>query len=323
MLIQSFLTYIRCELSLSVHTVLSYSVDLRQFRGFVTGKPQPKPPLPQTDDGFDPLSVTTSDIRQWLMTLAEEGISPRTLRRKLTAVSSFYAYLLRQGLTAVNPARDVEMAKLPKPLPVNLRQAEVNHIIEEDMDEASASGGFIARRDSLIMLMLYSTGMRRAELIGLADSAVDTGRGELKVVGKRNKERIIPIGPELCQAIEDYRLTRDSSPATAISPADPTAPLLVRDDGLPLYRKFVYNVVHRTLSEEGVHASRLSPHVLRHSFATDMLNSGAPLTSVQTLLGHQSLTSTQVYTHVTYSELKHNYQLAHPRALKKGGKNGN
>lgn len=307
MLIQSFLTYIRCELSLSVHTVLSYSVDLRQFRGFVTGKPQPKPPLPQADDGFDPLSVTTSDIRQWLMTLAEEGISPRTLRRKLTAVSSFYAYLLRQGLVTVNPARDVEMAKLPKPLPVNLRQAEVNHIIEEDMEDASASGGFIAMRDSLIMLMLYSTGMRRAELIGLADSAVDTGRGELKVVGKRNKERIIPFGSELREAVESYRQVRDRVAG------GPTDAFFVRPDGSPLYPMLVERVVRKALQGRA-HAGRLSPHVLRHSFASDMLNNGADLVAVQQLLGHESLATTQVYTHITYRDLKQNYQLAHPRA---------
>lgn len=205
MLIQSFLTYIRCELSLSVHTVLSYSVDLRQFREFITGVPQPKPPLPALDDSFDPLTVTTSDIRQWLLTLAESGVSPRTLRRKLTAVSSFYAYLQRKGMLDINPARDVEMAKVPKPLPVNLRSAEVNDIIEQDRPREENPDSFTAIRDSLIFLMLYSTGMRRAELIGLADSAVDTSRGELKVVGKRNKERIIPFGSELREAVESYR----------------------------------------------------------------------------------------------------------------------
>lgn len=307
MLIQSFLTYIRCELSLSVHTVLSYSVDLRQFREFVTGVAQPAPPLPPVEDGFDALTVTSSDIRQWLMTLAEGGVSPRTLRRKLTAVSSFYAYLQRKGMLTVNPARDVEMAKVAKPLPVSLRPSEVNDIIEEEKTADEGKGGFAATRDSLIFLMLYSTGMRRAELIGLQDAAVDTTRGELKVVGKRNKERIIPFGSELREAVESYRRIRDAVVGGV------TGPFFVRPDGSPLYPMLVERVVRKALQGRA-HASRLSPHVLRHSFASDMLNNGADLVAVQQLLGHESLATTQVYTHITYRDLKQNYQLAHPRA---------
>lgn len=311
MLTQSFLTYIRCELSLSVHTVLSYSVDLRQFREFVTGIPQPKSSpgcdRPPVNDGFDPVTVTTSDIRQWLLTLAEHGVTPRTLRRKLTAISSFYAYLLRQGLVKTNPARDVEMAKTPKPLPVNLRPAEVNGIIEQDLDAAREEGGFTATRDSLILLMLYSTGMRRAELIGLTDASVDCARGELKVLGKRNKERIIPFGSELREAVESYRRKRDATTGGA------TRMFFVRPDGSPLYPMLVERIVKRALQGRA-HAGRLSPHVLRHSFASDMLNNGADLVAVQQLLGHESLATTQVYTHITYRELKQNYQLAHPRA---------
>ena len=310
MLTQSFLTYIRCELSLSVHTVLSYSVDLRQFREFVTGHPQPKLPLgagnPVPDDGFDPLTVTPSDIRQWLTTLAEQGMSARSLRRKLTALSSFYAYLMRQGLVTANPARDVEMAKSSKPLPVNLRPAEINTIIDQE-ETGAGSGGFIRARDSLILLMLYTTGMRRAELIGLTDAAVDCGRGELKVLGKRNKERIIPFGPELRAEVEGYRRLRDRVVG------GPTGRFFVRPDGTPLYPMLVERIVKRKLTGRA-HAGRLSPHVLRHTFASDMLNNGADLVAVQQLLGHQSLATTQVYTHITYRELKQNYKLAHPRA---------
>ena len=134
---------------------------------------------------------------------------------------------------------------------------------------------------------------------------------------------MIPFGHELSASIEAYRALRDSSPLTAICSSDPQAPLMVRNDGRPLYRKMVYNVVHRLLSEGGAHATRLSPHVMRHSMASDMLNGGASIASVQKLLGHASLTSTQVYTHVTYRDLKHNYQLAHPRAQNnKGGHYG-
>lgn len=315
MLIQSFLTYIRCELSLSVHTVLSYSVDLRQFREFLTGKPQPKlPPEAEfvaKDDGFDPISVTASDIRQWLMTLAETGLAPRSLRRKLTAVSSFYAFLLRRGLVNNNPARDVEIAKAPKPLPVNFRSSEVNAVIEEEKKQTSddvVDSDFVAERDYLIFLMLYSTGMRRAELIGLEDARVNTARGELKVLGKRNKERIIPFGEELKDAIENYRQLRDKTVG-----GQTTTKFFVKPDGEPLYPMLVERIIKKTLQGR-VHAERISPHVLRHSFASDMLNNGADLVAVQQLLGHKSLATTQVYTHITFRELKQNYKLAHPRA---------
>ncbi|MDE6390259.1 MAG: tyrosine-type recombinase/integrase, partial [Duncaniella sp.] len=132
-------------------------------------------------------------------------------------------------------------------------------------------------------------------------------------------ERVVPFGRELAESIESYRLARDSSEATRISPRDPEAPFFVRTDGRPLYRKLIYNVVHSSLADGGAHAARLSPHVLRHSCATDMLNAGASIASVKDMLGHASLASTQVYTHVTYKDLLNNYQSAHPRALKKGG----
>ena len=328
MLIKSFLTYIRCELNLSVHTVLSYSVDLRQFREFLDPD--------GSEETFDALSVTASDIRQWLLSLAEKGIAMRSIRRKLTAVSSFYQFLLRKRLIDGNPASEVEVAKIPKPLPVSLRPREVNEIIAEDLygkiparDGKSTAGqladsaaetekspresrGFEQERDALIFLMLYSTGMRRGELIGLEDRHVDTVRGELKVLGKRNKERIIPFGEELRQMITHYRQLRDN-----LVPDGGSGAFFVRESGDPLYYGLVYKVVRTTLDAADVKASRRSPHTLRHSFATDMLNNGADLAAVQKLLGHASLATTQRYTHLSYRELKKNYQLAHPRALKK------
>ncbi len=344
MLIKSFLTYIRCELNLSAHTVLSYSIDLRQFREFITGHPQPTlhtRAVAETNDGFDPLSVTTSDIRQWLMTLAEQGISPRSLRRKLTALNSFYAFLMHEGLIKNNPGMDVELAKVPKQLPVNIRREEVNRIIDEDLynnpllnDDAAHEGAtpeqsapsdttddaaddqgqqfldeerFVTFRDALIFTMFYSTGMRRGELISLKDSDVNVAKGELKVLGKRNKERIIPFGSELGENIERYRELRKK-----IIGGDSDS-FFVRPDGTSLYPMLVERVVKRAL-EGRAHAGRLSPHVLRHSFASDMLNNGADIVAVQKLLGHESLATTQVYTHITYRELKQNYQRAHPRA---------
>ena len=161
--------------------------------------------------------------------------------------------------------------------------------------------------------MLYSTGMRRDELITLTDKNVDLAKDELKVLGKRDKERIIPFGKELKEAIRSYLRLRNQEVAMQCDR------FFVRQNGKELYPKLVYNVVRETLTESGVHSSRRSPHVLRHSFATDMLNNGAELTAVQHLLGHQSLATTQVYTHITYRELQNNYQLAHPRASKRKG----
>ena len=187
------------------------------------------------------------------------------------------------------------LPKTPKPIPVYVRQSETQAIL----DMPVPADDFVSVRDRLVLDIFYTTGLRCSELMALRDVDVDTLHGELKVVGKRNKERVVPFGRELAASIDAYRRLRDSSPSTSVPPSEPSAPLLVREDGRPL-----------------------SPHVMRHSCATDMLNAGAPIASVQQMLGHASLVSTQVYTHVTYKDLKNNYQLAHPRAQKKGGQYG-
>ena len=308
-MIEAFLNYITLELGYSSLTVSAYRLDLTQWADYATGG---HPERLEVSD------VTTADLKAWIADEAEK-ISARSLRRKISSLRSFFRYLLREGVVSANPATRLRMPKVPKPLPVNIRPEETEKILAP----AEEAESFDAMRNRLILDILYSTGMRCSELIGLRDADVNTAKGELKVLGKRNKERVIPFGRELAKAIDDYRDVRDSSPLTNISPLDPSARLLVRDNGEPLYRKMVYNVVHRMLGEGGAHAARLSPHVMRHSMATDMLNAGAPLASVQQILGHASLTSTQVYTHVTYRDLQHNYQLAHPRAQsKKGGQYG-
>lgn len=296
MLIDDFLTYTRCELNHSAHTVLSYSIDLRQWAEWATdGHPE----------RLQPADVTTGDLRQWILHLSHLGDKPRTLRRKATALRSFYRYLMRRGITDRNPAADLILAKPDKPLPTYIRPGETRALFDSPFDRES----FIDTRDRLIVLMLYTTGMRRAELIGLTDVNVDTARCELKVCGKRNKERIIPFGNELKEMIELYRQLREHETIET-----PTS-FFVRPGGLPLYPMMVERVVHAVLAGN-VHAPRLSPHVLRHSCATDMLNNGADITAVQQMLGHASLSTTQIYTHLTYRELKQNYQLAHPRARK-------
>lgn len=307
--IEQFLDHLRLELGYSALTVEAYGRDLAQWADFATGG---KP------DEFTPVDISRDDLRRWVARLSVNSTA-RTVRRKISAIRSFFRFLQRCGVVETNPSLRLSLPKVSASLPVNVRQDETLAILD---DEAPVEC-FPIVRDRLILDILYNTGMRCSELMSLRDAEVDTVRGELKVHGKRNKERIIPFGRELAASIDAYRRLRDSSPMTAVSCMDSRAPLLVRDDGAPLYRKMVYNVVHRMLSEGGAHASRLSPHVMRHSMATDMLNEGATLSTVQQLLGHSSLTSTQIYTHVTYRDLKHNYQLAHPRAQNnKGGHYG-
>ncbi len=295
----AFLTYLRCELNSSAHTVATYKNALGRFVDFITGgKPQ----------DFHPESVTGADARAWALSLSSQGLSGRTVRKMLTALSSFYTFLSRQGLAKSNPAAEVPLAKFAKELPVYVREKEMEEILEE---KPVGGNTFEEVRDRLIVLMFYSTGMRRAELIGLRDADVDTSKGELKVLGKRNKERVIPFGNELRDAIERYRVARADFTGQTF-----TEMFFVRKpEGLPIYPTLVERVVKRELTGH-TRASRLSPHTLRHSFATDMLNNGADLSAVQQLLGHQSLATTQVYTHISYRDLKQNYELAHPRAQK-------
>ncbi len=296
-IIDKYLQYIKLELNLSRHTQVAYSNDLRQWQAFLT----------EGGTELDVASVTTSDIRAWMLHLSNEGDGARTLRRKLQAVRALYKWLMIDGQVTQNPAAEVEMAHIPKRLPQMVRESSVDAAIDEAIDETS----FDEVRNRLIVMMLYETGMRRDELIGLLDHNVDTAKGELRVHGKRDKDRIIPFGTELAQCIDSYRALRERTAACGDR-------FFIRSNGEPLYPMLVYRVVRRRLGEAGV-TSKRSPHVLRHTFATAMLNDGASLGSVKELLGHESLATTQIYTHVTFSELKKNYKLAHPRALKKGG----
>ena len=295
--VERFLQYLRLERNLSLRTVDLYRRAIEQWSAFMSSPQRP----------LDFASVTAGDIRAWLMHRATDGDSPSTLRLKLQALRALYRYLLRCGEVSANPAAIVELAKLAKPLPKFVREGTVNAVLDADID----SDDFTQVRDRLIVMLFYETGIRLSELIGLQDAAVDTDKCELKVRGKRDKDRIVPFGNELARWLQHYRSLR----ATVWPQCDN---LLVTVKGRPLYPSLVYHVVHDSLQAAGG-IGKLSPHVLRHAFASVMLNSGAELNSVKELLGHESLAATQVYTHVTLSELQHNYELAHPRALKKGG----
>lgn len=298
MLYNAFYDYIRCETTRSPHTVLAYRRDLEQFRRYLTAE------LMHPDD--DPLKVTFADLRLWVASLTSQGLAVTTVLRKMSAVRSFYSYLVRHHGLQVNPTARLVSPRKPHVLPPFIAEREMEAAID-GMDVESSD--FEQTRNSLMVDMFYSTGMRESELIGLKNCDVDTRKGELKVLGKRNKERVIPFGAELSDMITHYRELRDDIEGAGEE-------FFVRPDGQPLYRMLVYRVVHSALTESGVTSAKRSPHMLRHSFATDMLNNGADLTAVQRLLGHESLETTQRYTHLTYRELQQNYKLAHPRAQK-------
>ena len=295
--VERFLQYLRLERNLSWRTVDLYRRDLKQWEDYMTAGGRQ----------LDLMSVTSSDIRSWLIERSSCGDSAGTMRHKVQALRSLYRYLMHHGVMTANPAMQVELAKLPKPLPKFVREKTVDAVLDAEID----GDDFTQVRDRLIVMLFYETGIRLSELIGLQDLAVDTVKRELKVHGKRDKDRILPFGDELADWVTRYRSLRDG-----VKPE--CGNLLVTAKGKPLYPSLVYHVVHDSLAGAGG-TGKLSPHVLRHTFASVMLNHGAELNSVKELLGHENLAATQVYTHVTFSELQHNYELAHPRALKKGG----
>ena len=302
--IEMFLQYMRYELNLSACTVLSYRNDLRQLQDFLS---------PDSAAGFRPGSVTIGDLRAWMADLDRKGDGSRTIRRKMQAVRSFYKYLMKTGEAGSNPAAEIELAKFKVPLPSFLRAEKMDEVLDGEQAALKGEGDeyYQAVLGRIIVMMLYETGIRRAELIDLRDADVDAARGEMKVHGKRDKERIVPFGRELSDAIEAYRKLRGK-----VTGQDRPGRFFLRTDGRPLYPMLVYRLVHGRLEAAGA-AGKLSPHVLRHTFASVMLNNGAEINSVKEILGHESLAATQVYTHITFSELKSNYKLAHPRALKK------
>ena len=291
---KKFIDYLRYEKNYSSLTEISYLNDVSQFEKFILSKGDP----------FNPEAIDSSHVRSWVIDLLEQGIKPRSVNRKLSAIRSFFRYLKRKGVVDKNPATEVEGPKTPKRLPGFVRDREVSGIIDKD---EYFPDNFEGHRDKFLIEFLYLTGMRRAELISLRDKDIDFEGGNIRVTGKRNKQRIIPFSAKTGEKIKDYMKKRDAEVANK-SPF-----LFVKEDGDPLYPKLVYNIVHSYLSNIPT-LSKRSPHVLRHSFATEMLNNGADINAVKELLGHTSLASTQVYTHVTLEEMKKAYRQAHPRA---------
>ena len=309
-MIKRFLDYIAIEKRYSPRTVKEYGDDLRAWCAF----------LGWTLEEFDPKEVDAEDVKGWMMQMLEAGQSPRSVKRRLSAVKSLYRFLLGLGLVKVNITSMVILPKVDKPLPIFFRESEMEAFkeqnkvpsYEEGMDKAD---WLEAMRDYLLVEMLYQTGMRRAELAALEDKDVDVQGRQIRVFGKRRKERMVPMGEQLAQMVEEYLQVKRE----ILSGCDGFGIFLVRKkrngEWVALGASGIYNIVRARMGDVST-LKKHSPHVLRHTFATTMLNNGADVRTIQTLLGHSSLEATQVYTHTTFDQVKQIYEAAHPRSKK-------
>ncbi len=287
---ERFILYLQTEKRFSPLTVKAYQSDMEQFVEYVRDK----------YDITDLTEVDTTVVRSYLVHLKEHGLSNRSINRKLTTLRTFYKYCLREGLIINTPMTGVKSLKRGKELPKFVSEADINKVSFADADD------FATRRDALIFELLYQTGMRQAELRGMKDTDVDRVGMVLKVHGKRNKDRLVPLSSQMIRMISQYQTLRD---ATFSAHADR---LLVNDKGEEMSSYYVYNKVHVML--EGVTTlKQKSPHVLRHTFATHLLDKGASLVAIQKLLGHEDLATTQIYAHTTIEQLKQIHKQAHPK----------
>ncbi|MDR2936739.1 MAG: tyrosine-type recombinase/integrase [Rikenellaceae bacterium] len=295
-MIEAFLTYLRAEKGYSELTIRAYGDDIRQFVLFYG--------VAETD--FDPRAITAADLKAWIISLGEAKINPKSVNRKVSSMKSLYKYLLREAKVDKLPFKSIPSLKVSKKLPVFVEQSRMERIVKAILE---STDDFEVERDALIVLLFYATGIRIAELIGIADSDYSPAKRELLVTGKGDKQRIVPILSGVARKIEYYLSIRN---ARIICKADKKY-LFLTDKGEQVSRTLVYRVVTETLGAFGLQGKR-SPHVLRHTFATHLLNNGAEIKTIQELLGHANLMTTQVYTHNTIERVKDVYQKAHPRA---------
>lgn len=296
---EQFLLYLRAERNRSERTVALYREAIERLGLF----------LDKTGAVWTWAGVTSEDIRSWVIEMEEtESLKNSTVCLNLSGVRAFYRYLMARGHVGTDPSRKVLNPKKEKVLPSFVRQADMDRLL----DEVAFPDTFAGLRNRLIVEMLYLTGIRRAEILGLNDVDVDCFACQIRVTGKRNKQRIVPFGEELAAHIQEYRVARESI-ARQTDPARGSSPFLVGMRGGRLSVSSLAKIVSESLAYVTAQQRR-GPHTLRHSFATVMLNNGADLQSIQKLLGHQSLKTTEIYTHLSFEELKKEYNEAHPRS---------
>lgn len=299
--IVQFLDYLRVEKKYSAHTVVSYETDLTGMADYCASG----------YDVNDLSQITHIHIRSWIVSLVSAGVSAVSVNRKISALRSFYKWLNKRSYMDKNPMLKITAPKMPKRLPVTIQNMNMEKLLEQPIQTTGDSlTNYILIRDTFILVLLYSTGIRRAELIGLKISDFDLYRKEVRVTGKGNKIRSIPLTDTLISQMEDYLKSRahwgDKSNDV----------LLLTNTGKPVYPRFIHDIVSRQLGELTT-LSKKSPHVLRHTFATHMLDRGADLNGIKEILGHASLAATQVYTHSSIQKLKDVYSKAHPGAQTK------
>ena len=289
---ESFTNYLRYEKRTSPHTVVAYKKDLDQFVCFIA----------EMVGEFDVNKVDSKLVRTWIVSLMEKQLSPRSVNRKVSTVKAFFRFLMKEKIVETNPAVNLPLPKVRKKLPGFVEEESLHHLL----DDGFFPGDFRGVRDKLIVALLYATGIRLAELMQLKGSSFDTKNYLIKVLGKRQKERIIPYPREMNNLLFEYLEIRNRE--IGYFPDI----LLVTEKGKPVYEKLIYRVVKKSL-EYVTSFEQKSPHVIRHSYATHLLNKGADLNAVKELLGHSSLAATQIYTHTTFEKLHDIYKQAHPR----------
>lgn len=293
MIKSDFLTFLKTEKRYSQNTILAYENDLAQFEEYILAEA----------GHFSFKEVTSYDVRQWIMTLMDEDINATSISRKLSSLRTLYKYLRRQGLVSKDPLAGIKAPKKSKRLPVFVRESEMDRLL----DEIPFPNDYEGIRDKLILNMLYNTGLRVSEISGLTMRQVDFSQKCIRIVGKRNKERILPLTSNLVGEMKFYIKEKTAFVESG------SIHFFLTIKGEPIYEKLVYRVVNKYLSMVTT-VSKKSPHVLRHSFATVLLNKGADINVIKELLGHSNIAATEVYTHSTFKDLTKAYKLAHPRA---------
>ena len=288
-----FLKYLQYEKHYSNHTLFSYKKDLKSFEDYFFSN----------YEGLEFKDIDSKIIREWVVSLMEEGYKPSTIHRKISSLKAYFRYLLNEGIIEKNPTENVTLPKKGERLPECIKEKEIRRLFDDILSEDN----FVNTRDKLIFTILYSCGLRVSELVNIKIKDFSNSFSTLKVLGKRDKERLVPLNFELQELIKKYMLFREQ-----LDSIEDLEYLLLTIKGKKIYQRLVYRIVNETLKLVTTKHKK-SPHVLRHSFATHMLNNGADLNAIKELLGHANLSATEIYTHNTIAKLQKIYKQAHPR----------